>query len=288
MNYRHEFHAGNFADVVKHVMLARALAYLLRKDSALRFIDTHAGAGRYDLSSHAAERSPEWRDGVARLLKAKPPAEVTALLAPYLAALGPFDADEGRPASYPGSPAIAQAMLRPQDRIALCEAHPEEREKLITALGHDSRLSIAPTDGYVALNAYVPPRERRGLALIDPPYEATDESARVKQALGKALGKWPHGVYLLWRPIKEDRADRRFLRDIADLEAPNILRVEIDVGAIPPGPNSPNPLRRIGLLIVNPPFPLYDEALVLMPYLGKMLTRAPGGGVVCEWLTPPI
>jgi 23S rRNA (adenine2030-N6)-methyltransferase len=288
MNYRHEFHAGNFADVLKHVFLARALAYLVRKDSALRFIDTHAGAGRYDLASRAAERSPEWRDGVARLLKAKPPAEVATLLEPYLGAVGAFDEAEGRPISYPGSPAIAQALLRPQDRIALCEAHPEEREKLIQSLGHDARLNIAPTDGYVALNAYVPPKERRGLVLIDPPYEAQDEAKSVEAALGKALARWPNGVYLLWRPIKNEREDQRFLRAIADLEAPNMLRLEIDVGEIPPGPNSPSPLRRVGLLLVNPPFPLCDEAQILLPYLGKLLTRAPGAATVCRWLTPPM
>ena len=288
MNYRHEFHAGNFADVLKHALLARVLVYLARKDAALRFIDTHAGAGRYDLASRAAERSPEWRDGIARLVKAKPPEDVAELLAPYLQTLGPVDEAEGRPLSYPGSPAIAQALLRPQDRIALCEAHPEEREKLIAALGRDSRLNIAPTDGYVALNAYVPPKERRGLVLIDPPYEEPEEIARIEDGLRKALGKWPRGIYLLWRPIKDDRADRRFLRSLEDFGAPGILRIEIDVGAIPPGPHSPEPLRRTGLIIVNPPYPLYEEARVLTPYLTKLLTRAPGSGSVCQWLTPPL
>ena len=177
MNYRHAFHAGNFADVFKHAILARILVYLALKEAPFRFIDTHAGAGRYDLSSEAARRSPEWRDGVARLIKARPPAPVAALLAPYLQAIGPSDAD-GRPASYPGSPALAQALLRSQDRIALCEAHPEERERLVAALGRDSRLSIVGTDGYVALNAYIPPKERRGVVLIDPPYEEPDESER--------------------------------------------------------------------------------------------------------------
>ena len=170
MNYRHAFHAGNFADVFKHAFLTRLFAYLVRKETALRFIDTHAGAGRYDLDSEAARRSPEWRDGVARLLKARPQGEVAQLLAPYLRAIGPFDEEHGRPLSYPGSPALAQALLRPQDRIALCEAHDEERERLVAALGRDRRLSIAGTDGYTALNAYVPPKERRGLVLIDPPY----------------------------------------------------------------------------------------------------------------------
>ena len=184
MNYRHAFHAGNFADVMKHAVLARILVYLTQKDAPLRFIDTHAGAGRYDLRSAEAKRSPEWRDGIARVLKASPPAPIAALLEPYLRAIGPHDAG-GMPASYPGSPAIAQALLRPQDRIALCEAHPEEKEKLVAALGRDARLSIVGTDGYVALNAYCPPKERRGLVLIDPPFEEPDELKHVEEALAR-------------------------------------------------------------------------------------------------------
>jgi 23S rRNA (adenine2030-N6)-methyltransferase len=286
MNYRHGFHAGNFADVFKHAMLARILVYLMRKDAPLRYIDTHAGAGRYDLASDAAKRSPEWRDGIGRVVKARPPVEVAALLRPYLDALGPCD-DEGRPASYPGSPALAQTLLRPQDRIALCEAHPEERGALIAALGRDRRLSIVATDGYVALNAYVPPKERRGLVLIDPPFEEPNESARVEAALASALTKWPRGTYALWRPIKTPIEDARFLNAIAALGAPNILRLEIDVGAVAPGAHSPNPLSRTGLLIVNPPFELIAEARVLMPWLAQALKRAAGGGFVCQWLTPP-
>ena len=219
MNYRHGFHAGNFADVFKHAMLTRILVYLTRKDAPLRYIDTHAGAGRYDLASDAAKRSPEWRDGVARIVKARPPAEVAALLRPYLDAVGSCD-DEGKPASYPGSPALAQSLLRPQDRLALCETHAEERAALIAALGRDRRLSIVATDGYVALNAYVPPKERRGLALIDPPFEEPDESARVEAALANALKKWPRGTYALWRPIKASLDDARFLNAIAALGAP--------------------------------------------------------------------
>ena len=287
MNYRHGFHAGNFADVFKHAMLARILVYLMRKDAPLRYIDTHAGAGRYDLASDAAKRSPEWRDGVARLLKARPPREISDLLQPYLDAIGPFDEAEGRPLSYPGSPALAQALLRPQDRIALCEAHPEEREALVGALGHDARLSIVGTDGYVALNAYVPPKERRGLVLIDPPYEEAGEAKRVEAALSRALTKWPRGVYVLWRPIKDERDDAHFRNAIAAIGAPNTLRLEIDVGEIAPGPHSPTPLRRTGLIVVNPPFGLIDEARTLMPWLAKLLTRGGKGAHVIDWLTPP-
>ena len=286
MNYRHGFHAGNFADVFKHATLARILVYLMRKDAPLRYIDTHAGAGRYDLAGDAAKRSPEWRDGIGRIVKARPPAELAALLRPYLDAVGPCD-DDGRPASYPGSPALAQRLLRAQDRLALSEAHPEERDALIAALGRDRRLSIVATDGYVALNAYVPPLERRGLALIDPPYEATDEARQVEVALARALAKWPRGIYALWRPIKDEHEDARFLNRLAALGAPNMLRLEIDVGPIAPGPHSPAPLRRSGLVVVNPPFGLIEEARILMPWLTKLLTRAGTGAHVVAWLTPP-
>jgi 23S rRNA (adenine2030-N6)-methyltransferase len=288
MNYRHGFHAGNFADVFKHALLARALVCLMRKEAPLRFIDTHAGAGRYDLDDDAARRSPEWRDGVARLLKAKPPPDIAELLAPYLAAVGPFDPDTGRPASYPGSPAIAQAMLRADDRLALSEAHPKEHERLMLALGRDRRLRISSADGYQSLNAWTPPAERRGLALIDPPYEATDEAERVVEALGKALRKWPRGVYMLWRPIKTALDDARFLNAIRGLEVANVLGIELNIGAGAPGPHSPAPLHKTGLLFVNPPFGLAEEARILMPYLTKLLTRAGTGSFGVEWVTAPL
>jgi 23S rRNA (adenine2030-N6)-methyltransferase len=287
MNYRHGFHAGNFADVFKHAILARILVYLTVKDAPLLFIDTHAGAGRYDLDSEAARRSPEWRDGVARLLKARPQGEVASLLEPYLKAIGPFDETEGRPVSYPGSPALAQALLRVQDRLALCEAHPQERAALAAAIGRDARVRIAEADGYAALNAYVPPIERRGLVLIDPPYEAPDEAKKVETALARALAKWPRGTYLLWRPIKDEREDAHLRNAIAAIGAPNMLRLEIDVGAVAPSLHSPAPLQRAGLIVVNPPFNLIEEARVLVPWLTKLLTRAGKGAQVVDWLTPP-
>jgi 23S rRNA (adenine2030-N6)-methyltransferase len=286
MNYRHAFHAGNFADVMKHAVLARILVYLTQKDAPLRFIDTHAGAGRYDLASAEARRSPEWREGIARVLKASPPAPIARLLAPYLEAVGPHDAG-GMPASYPGSPAIAQALLRPQDRIALCEAHPEERETLVAALGRDKRLSIVGTDGYVALNAYCPPKERRGLVLIDPPFEEPDELKRVEEALARSIRKWPTGIYVAWRPIREVVADARFLNAVAALGAPDILRLELDVGPGEAGAHGQAPLARAGLLVVNPPHTLLAEARTLMPWLAALLARGGRGAHVCEWLTEP-
>jgi 23S rRNA (adenine2030-N6)-methyltransferase len=272
--------------VLKHAVLARILVYLIRKESPFRFIDTHAGAGRFDMASAEAKRSPEWRDGIARVLMASPPAPVAELLRPYLEAVGAHDA-EGRPLSYPGSPAIAQTLMRPQDRIALCEANPDEREALIAALGRDARLSIVGTDGYVALNAYLPPKERRGIVLIDPPFEAPDEAAAVERALERALHKWPSGTYVAWRPIREARADSRFLNSIAALGASNILRLELDVGPAPIGAHGQEPLARVGLLVVNPPHTLFDEARTLLPWLAQTLGRNGRGHHLCAWLTEP-
>ena len=286
MNYRHAFHAGSFSDVLKHAVLARILVHLKRKEAPFRFIDTHAGAGRYDLSGDEARRSPEWREGIARVLTARPPAPVGELLRPYLQAVGPHDA-EGRPVAYPGSPAIAQTLMRAQDRIALCEANPDEREALIAALGRDRRLSIVGTDGYVALNAYLPPKERRGVVLIDPPFEAPGEAGGIVHALERALRKWPTGAYVAWRPIRDARDDARFLNAVAALGAPNILRLELDIGPGPIGAHGQEPLTRAGLLVVNPPHTLVGEARTLLPWLAQTLGRGEGGKQLCDWVTEP-
>jgi 23S rRNA (adenine2030-N6)-methyltransferase len=219
-------------------------------------------------------------------LTASPPTPVADLLRPYLQAVGPHDA-ECRPLSYPGSPAIAQTLMRAQDRLALCEANSDEREALIAALGRDRRLSIVGTDGYVALNAYLPPKERRGIVLIDPPFEAPDEAGAVGRALERALRKWPTGTYVAWRPIRESQADSRFLNSIAALGAPNILRLELDVGPGPIGAHGQEPLARAGLLVVNPPHTLIDEARTLMPWLARIVGRDGGGQHLCAWLTEP-
>ena len=157
----------------------------------------------------------------------------------------------------------------------------------MAALGRDRRLRISSADGYTSLNAYLPPPERRGLVLIDPPYEALDEAARVEAALAKGLAKWPRGVYMLWRPVKSALAEARFLNAIRGLGAPNVLGLTLDVGAVAPSLHSPAPLRRIGLLVVNPPFGFVEEARLLTPYLGKLLTRGGGGETAVDWVTAP-
>ena len=186
MNYRHAFHAGNFADVLKHVFLARALAYLTRKETAAALHRHPCGSGRYDLTSEAARRSPEWRDGIARLVESAAARRRRRTLASLSRGGRPVRRRGRASALLPWLAGDSAGAAAPQDRIALCEAHPEERERLIAALGHDARLSIVATDGYVALNAYVPPKERRGLVLIDPPYEAAQRSRARRRGARRA------------------------------------------------------------------------------------------------------
>lgn len=277
MNYRHAYHAGNFADVFKHALLARMLDYLKRKETGFRYIDTHAGPGLYDLSGNEAMRTGEWRDGVSRLAQADLPARVKELLQPYLQALG-TPPQEGGPYLYAGSPCIAQALLRKQDRLTLCELHPEDGRALERNIGRDNRVRLLQEDGYRALKGLTPPTERRGLVLIDPPFESRDEFAAMEAALAMAWRKWPTGVFALWYPVKELRAVSHFVARLKAREIPRILRLEMSVELI----RTEGPLAATGLIVVNPPFTLEAEARTLLPALAKLLARGPGGGFTVE------
>jgi 23S rRNA (adenine2030-N6)-methyltransferase len=264
MNYRHHYHAGNFADVFKHVWLTRLLIYLKRKDAAFRYLDTHAGAGRYDLTAEPAERTGEWRDGIGLLAQAALPGACRELLAPFLALAAP--GPNAAPRSYPGSPVIAQALLRTQDRMTLCELHPRDFLALRRRLGGDPRAGVVNIDGYAALNAYVPPKERRGLVLIDPPFENADEFARLTRALCAAYAKWPGGVYAAWYPIKPGGGSDRLASAIAAAGIARALRIEMRRAPLGRKPDGA-PLNGCGLLTLNPPYVLADECAVIMPEL---------------------
>lgn len=307
MNYRHAFHAGNFADVLKHAVLVRILVHLRAKPSAFRVIDTHAGAGLYDLAGAEAARSGEWREGIARLLAAFPkkmrPTHqessprtgegAGALLAPYLDAVAALN-DGGRLTTYPGSPALVRAFLRAQDRLMACELEPNAAAALARNLGGDRRSKAIAIDGWTALNAYVPPKERRGLVLIDPPFEDSGDFPRLAQALEVAHRKWASGSYLLWYPIKERAAPealaRRLLRGgmvgsgpgrgAASKMTSKILRVELGVG----GPRDANRLHACGLMVVNPPWTLESELAVLLPELAAVLSGDGRGSHRVDWL----
>ena len=208
MNYRHAFHAGGFADVIKHIVLARMLAYLQEKPAPFRVIDTHAGAGRYDLAGDEARRSGEWLTGIARVMQARFSEAAQPLVGPYLDIVRAFN-PPGELKAYPGSPLIARAMLRPQDRLTACEIEPNARKQLIDALRRDTQARVVDLDGWTALPAFVPPNERRGLVLIDPSFEQKDEFETLADGFAEAYAKWPTGSFLIWYPVKSRPHHRR-------------------------------------------------------------------------------
>jgi 23S rRNA (adenine2030-N6)-methyltransferase len=280
MNYQHAFHAGNFADVHKHVVLTRILDLLRRKPAPFRVIDSHAGAGRYDLFGPEAARSPEWQDGIARLFAAPPQGEAEALIKPYLdivAALNPG----GTLRVYPGSPLITKALLRQSDRLIACELEPRAAAALKRALRGDARAKVLALDGWMAINANVPPKERRGLVLIDPPYEEAADFSRLSATLASAHRKWPTGIYLSWYPIKDRDAPDALARRLRRLDVPKILRCEVTLGP----PRAEQGLVGSGLIVVNPPYPLEQDLRLVLQALGRLLT--PQGGHRLDWLAPP-
>ncbi|MCS0501498.1 23S rRNA (adenine(2030)-N(6))-methyltransferase RlmJ [Ancylobacter mangrovi] len=287
MNYRHAFHAGNFADVVKHVALARILAYLGRKDAPYRVIDIHAGAGLYDLAGEEAGRTGEWRGGIGAVLGAAFTPEVAALLAPWLdavRAVNPAGADttSGTLRFYPGSPLIALALTRPQDRLLFCETVPEVRGALDAAVGREPRAKVLAVDGWQALHAYLPPKERRGVVLVDPPFEDPHEFPRMADALVEAHRRWSGGIYALWYPIKDVRAVDAFRRAIERARIPKTLNIQFDLRAV----RQADALSGCGLVIVNPPFTLADELRLVLGALARVLATDGTGRVRVGWLTP--
>lgn len=269
MNYRHAFHAGSFADVVKHIVLVRVLTYLHEKPAAFRVIDTHAGAGVYDLAGEEAGRGGEWLTGIARLMQARFSDAAAPLVAPYLDIVRAFNPQRGLKC-YPGSPLIARALLRPQDRIVACEIEPVARKHLIGALRRDTQANVVDLDGWMALAAFVPPKERRGLVLVDPPFEREDEFERLAGGFAGAFAKWPTGCYLLWYPAKRRRATDDLARRVGAVaggEADKCLRLEFSVAP----QTADGPLTSAGLLIVNPPWTLRGELRSILPELEKPL-----------------
>ncbi|MBN9062864.1 MAG: 23S rRNA (adenine(2030)-N(6))-methyltransferase RlmJ [Rhizobiales bacterium 65-9] len=280
MNYRHAFHAGNFADVLKHVVLARLLAALQKKETPLRVIDTHAGAGLYDLAGDEATRGGEWRDGIGRLDAARLNDSAEALIAPYRSVVDAVRESAGA-TIYPGSPEIARRMARAQDRVLLSEAHPATAAALRAAMTRDRRVKVLAQNGWTTLNAAIPPPERRGIVLIDPAFESPDEFSLIARALPAAWRKWPTGVYALWHPIKDGAVVERFMTRIVEAGVEKILRVELLVSA----PEAQG-LRGCGMLVVNPPWTLKDELDALLPDLTRLLRRGPGARWRNEWLAP--
>ena len=284
MNYRHAFHAGGFADVIKHIVLVRILLHLQEKPAAFRVIDTHAGAGLYELTSDEARRGGEWLTGIARLMQARLSEATATLVKPYLDIIRAFNPERDLKA-YPGSPLIARALLRPQDRLTACEIEPKARKRLVDRLRRDTQARVVDLDGWVALPAFVPPKERRGLVLIDPSYEQKDEFERLAEGFTQAFEKWPTGSYVLWYPVKSRRAADKLAQHVAEAVGAGpspgkCLRLEFSVAPQAAGAA----LASAGLLIVNPPWTLLGELKSILPELQKPLGQ--GGAARFRLETP--
>jgi 23S rRNA (adenine2030-N6)-methyltransferase len=282
MNYRHAFHAGNFADVLKHVVLMMLIEHLKKKPAPFFYLDTHAGRGLYDLSEAPAQRSGEYKNGVGRVLEAAP-ASLPVELAAY-AELVRQSAGKGHSAitAYPGSPLIVARMRRPGDRLVLMETQPREAAALRAALGREKLVSVLESDGYAALKAQLPPRENRGLVLIDPPYESDLEFDRVLAGIELAHERWPSGTCCIWYPLTDRAGPVRFHRDLERSGVRKVLDVQLSV--LPA--DTRLGMAGAGLVIVNPPWLLDERLKELLPPLHALLALDGLGGTSVEWVVP--
>lgn len=279
MNYRHGYHAGNFADLLKHTALCELLRLLTAKDKKLFVLDTHAGAGGYDLAADKARRTGEAEAGIGRLLaegKTGAPGVVTR----YLAAVQAYDRKFGAPSGtlrrYPGSPRLIRAALRPGDRFIACERHPDEALALKREFAGDRAVEVRQADGYHALKALLPPVERRALVLIDPPFEATDEFETLLRAVRQGLRRFATGCYAIWYPIKDEDAAAAFVDALKDLK---LLVMELRLGAgIEPGK-----LAACGLAVINPPWRFEEAMREALPWIAGRL----GSDVKATCSAPP-
>lgn len=274
MNYRHIYHAGNFADVFKHLILTLLLKALARKDAPFVYIDTHAGAGRYDLHAPEARKTAEYHDGIGRLWGAD---NVPAECADYLEIVRALNPD-GVLRHYPGSPWIAHALRRGQDRLVLAECEPQECRRLETIFAPASRVSIDGGDGLARLKAWLPPGERRGLVFVDPAYERDAEWDEVAAALGFAYRRWPRGSYAVWYPIKARAPATRFMSALAAAGFDQILRAELTVQA----PDTPFRLNGCGVVMFNPPWRVGEGLEPLLGWLAERLRRGALAGARVE------
>ncbi|CUX24016.1 Ribosomal RNA large subunit methyltransferase J [compost metagenome] len=267
MNYRHIYHAGNFADVLKHAILARLVRYLQNKDKAFRVLDTHAGIGLYDLTSEEAQKTGEWQTGIGKLMEGDLPAPIAELLEPYLDAVKELN-PEGGVKFYPGSPKLARMLFRPQDRLSAMELHPDDSRALARLFEGDYQVRVTELDGWLSLGAHLPPKEKRGLILVDPPFELENEYQRLADGLNKAYRRFSTGTYCLWYPLKKGAPIKDFHERLQSFDIPKMLCAELSVRS-----DRLDGLSGSGLIIVNPPYTLKDELHTLLPYLKTTLAQ---------------
>jgi 23S rRNA (adenine2030-N6)-methyltransferase len=276
--YRHQFHAGNFADAFKHALLAQLVLALARKDKPFFYLDTHAGIGKYDLLHEWAQKNAEHKDGVARLWgRDDAPAEMQ----PYLDALR-AENPGGALRWYPGSPAIVRRLLRPHDRMVLTELNPKDCEALAVLYARDRQVTVELADGYLGLNAHLPPKERRGLVFIDSSFDRAREFKRLTDGLILAHRKFATGVYALWYPLMDPASMRSFERGIAATGIRRVLQIEISVF----GEDWTLGMRGCGMMVVNPPFGFDAVAQAITGWLQPLLANGATPPWLVRWLVP--
>ncbi len=275
MNYRHAFHAGNHADVLKHLIVSRIIALLARKEAPFVCIDSHAGLGLYDLKGDEASRTGEWLEGIARLWNA---AERPASTDDYFSVLNAMNPD-GELRYYPGSPELARELTRDQDRVLLNEKHPQDGQLLKENMKGDRRVAVHLGEGWHVPRALLPVAEKRALLLIDPPFEQSDELDRCITALNESISRMRQTIVAIWYPIKDERQLKRFYQGLSKSTAPKLLRAELFVHS----PDDATRLSGSGLVIANAPWGLEDELKELLPWLAKTLAQSQGDWRL-DWL----
>lgn len=283
MNYRHIYHAGNFCDVFKHVLLISLVKYLLRKDKPFCYLDTHAGIGRYDLQHKNAQKTQEFKEGIFKLLQSNT-TQLPKLISEYLhmVKMGNNEQDGENLRYYPGSPALVRKLLRPNDRMVLTELHPDDVLLLRQIFLHDKQVAVHHLDGYQALKAFLPPKESRGLVLIDPPFEKTDEFSQITKQLQLAITRWRTGIYAAWYPIKDIKEVNRFYGSLKNSGIREILCCEIHL----PSLDSNTTLNACGMVVIHPPWQWKEEIKLVLPVLCDSLSKPATGNCSIKWLVP--
>jgi len=285
MNYRHAYHAGNFADVVKHIILSRVILYMQRKEAAFRILDSHAGLGSYDLSSDEAQKTGEWKTGIALVLKAgqAAPRDVRPLIQPYLEVVQSLN--PGIEIShYPGSPKLARELMRKQDRLTALELHPEDFEVLKQNFAGDYQTRITQLDGWLGLKSHLPPKERRGITFVDPPFEVFHEFFNHLKGLKEAHARFKTGTHMMWYPLKNRKACDEFRTELHKTRIPAILDVSLEIRR---AKGNANTFDGTGMAIVNPPYTLQQELKLILPWLKSVLEESKGSGhYTINWINP--
>ncbi|PPY22748.1 23S rRNA (adenine(2030)-N(6))-methyltransferase RlmJ [Cronobacter sakazakii] len=278
LSYRHSFHAGNHADVLKHTVQSLIIESLKEKEKPFLYLDTHAGAGRYLLSGEHAERTGEYLEGIARIWQRD---DLPAELAPYISAVSHFNRS-GQLRYYPGSPLIARQLLRPQDSLQLTELHPSDFPLLRGEFQKDERARVERADGYQQLKSKLPPASRRGLILIDPPYEIKTDYQAVVQGISEGYKRFATGVYALWYPVVLRNQIKRMMNDLEATGVRRILQIEL---AVRPDSDQRG-MTASGMIVINPPWKLEQQMATLLPWLHKALVPAGTGHTTLKWVVP--